>query len=345
MGELDLRELGELGLIRVLRRRAGKAGAPWRVAIGDDGAVLRPRSGHELVITTDLLVENVHFRLDTSDARSLGHKTLAVNLSALSAMGARPLGFTLGLALPRSTPPRRLSSFLDGLLSEARSSRCPLVGGDSVEAGSWHLSVTAFGEIPSGRALTRSGARPGDRLVVSGDLGGAAFGLYLLEEGRPRAEAPALVRRQVRPRPPIALGPALVARRWARAAIDLSDGLARDLGHLLRESGVGADVDVDRLPLPRKLPALCAKHGLDPLRLALHGGEDYELLFALGPKAPSIDRLQRTLGVRLSEIGVVRRGRTARYVRRGRPVRIPDAGFEHFASRTRVKGSKPRTEK
>ncbi len=132
MGSLDVRQLGELGLIRVLRRRVGAARSPWRQGIGDDAAVLRPRTAHELVVTTDVLVEDVHFRFRTSDARSLGHKTLAVNLSDLSAMGARPLGFTLGLAIPRSCPPERLSGFFDGLLAEARSRGCPLVGGDTV---------------------------------------------------------------------------------------------------------------------------------------------------------------------------------------------------------------------
>ncbi len=345
MRGLDVRKLGEQGLVRALRRRAGAAGSRWVLGIGDDAAVLRPRAGRELVITTDSLVENVHFRLRTSRTRALGHKTLAVNLSDLSAMGARPLGFTLGLGLPRSTRGTDLSSFFDGLLAEARAHGCPLVGGDTVEAPLWALNVTAFGEVSRGRALIRAGARVGDRLVVSGELGGAALGLHLMENGRAGREGAPFIRRQLQPRPPIGLGPALVARRWATSAIDLSDGLASDLGHLLRESGVGADVDLDVLPLPRRLPKLCRKHGLDPYRLALHGGEDYELLFSVPRRAPAVDRLSRALGVRLTEIGVVRRGRAARYRRGGSPVRVPDLGYQHFSRPVRVKRSTAASEK
>ena len=217
-----------------------------------------------------------------------------------------------------------------------------------IDATLWQgdtLNVTAFGEVSRGRALIRAGARVGDRLVVSGELGGAALGLHLLENGRAGREGAPFIRRHLQPRPPIGLGPALVARRWATSAIDLSDGLASDLGHLLRESGVGADVDLDVLPLPRRLPKLCRKHGLDPYRLALHGGEDYELLFSVPRRAPSVDRLSRSLGVRLTEIGIVRRGRDARYCRGGSPVRVPELGYQHFSGQVRVKGSTVASEK
>ncbi|MEE8558841.1 MAG: thiamine-phosphate kinase [Myxococcota bacterium] len=344
MGRLDLRTLGELGLIRTLRRRAGEPGRRWLRGIGDDAAILRPRPGHDLVVTTDALVENVHFRFRTSDARSLGHKALAVNLSDVGAMGARPLGFVLSLAIPRATPEPRLDGFLSGLLTEARSAECPLVGGDTVEAPSWVVTVTAFGEVARGAALQRGGARPGDRLAVSGELGGAALGLAVLERGAGSAPGVArFVRRQLRPRPPVHLGRRLTG--VARAAIDLSDGLAIDLDHLLRESGLGADVGLDRLPLSRRFGTVAAQMGLDPLELALHGGEDYELLVALPRDAPSAERLGRRLGVRLTEIGTVRRGRGARYWLGGRRIPVARAGFSHFRGPHRVKGSKFQAEK
>jgi thiamine-monophosphate kinase len=345
-GRLDVRTLGELGLIQAIRRRAGHPGGPWRAGIGDDAAVLRPRANHEIAVTTDSLIEDVHFRFATTDARSLGHKTLAVNLSDLGAMGARPLGFVMSLALPRSASPERLGGFLQGLLAEARSSDCPLVGGDTVESPAWAVTVTAFGEVQRGRALLRSGARPGDRLVVSGELGAAALGLEILERGdRTLPGAAPFIRRHIRPRPPYRLGKELVARRLARGAIDISDGLARDLAHLLQESSMGAEVNLDALPVARAFAATCARLGLDPSELALHGGEDYELLFALRPTAPPLGALQSRLGARLTEIGVVRRGRKARFLRRGQAVAVPSRGFAHFGAPARIKAPAPAAEK
>jgi thiamine-monophosphate kinase len=338
-GSLDPKKLGELGIIRALRRRAGRSVGAWRQGIGDDAALLRARAGHELAVTTDVLVEDVHFRFRTTDPRSLGHKSLGVNLSDLGAMGARPVGFLLGLALPGDTPAARLGGFVDGLLAEARASDCPLVGGDTVRGTSWVVTVTAFGEVSTGCALLRSGARPGDRLVVTGTLGGAALGLAILEGGTSPPGARPFTSRQIRPRPPFRLGRSLAARGIASAAIDLSDGLTSDLGHLVRESGVGADVDLDRLPLARGFPAVCKGLGLDPISLALYGGEDYELLFTLRRDAPPVTKLARALGVRLTEIGVIRRGRGIRYQRGGRPEDVPGAPFAHFSPRGRIKAS------
>ncbi len=328
---LDPRALGEQGLIEAIRRRAGTPAAPWRLGIGDDAAILRPRSGYELVATTDTLAEAVHFRWSTTDARSLGQKALAVNLSDLGAMGARPLGFLLNLALPNELRPGCLDALLRGLLERAREARCPLVGGDTVAARAWVITITAFGEVPRGRALRRDAARAGDRLMVTGALGGAALGLALLERGfgaTPGARP--YVRRQLRPRPPWKAGPRLLRRGWSRAAIDISDGLSRDLAHLLRASALAADVHLERLPLARGLRAHARRLGLDPEELALHGGEDYELLFALPPDAPSAAVCARRLGCRVTEFGCLRPGRTLRFLRNGRPVPIEIRGFDHF---------------
>ncbi|MEE9281353.1 MAG: thiamine-phosphate kinase [Myxococcota bacterium] len=328
---IDLEALGEFGLIGTLRRRAREPGGAWIRAIGDDAAVLRPPRGKDLVWTVDALVEDVHFRWDTTDARSLGHKALAVNLSDLNAMGADPLGFLLTLAVPGGTEPARLDGFLRGLLAEARTHGCPLVGGDTVSAPLWSLSLSAVGSVPRGRALRRGGARAGDRVMVTGSLGGAALGLELLEAGRGSEPGErAFARRQLRPRPPLQVGPRLARAGLATAAVDLSDGLQRDLGHILEESGLGGELWLDALPLPRGLVEKSAELGLDPDWLAVAGGEDYELLFAVGSSAPRAGVLARRLGCRVTEVGVLRRGRGLRLTRAGAGVQGALSGYEHF---------------
>lgn len=326
-----MRELGELGLIGAIRRRARVARSVWRVGIGDDAAVLRPRAGEELVWTTDALVEDVHFRLRAGTLRQLGEKALAVNLSDVGAMGARPLGCLLTLGLPESADVAAIEAFLGGFLALARASGCALVGGDTVRAPVWMVNVAVVGAVRSGRALLRSGARPGDRIFVTGELGAAAAGLALLDGPGARTPAErALARRQLEPRPPLRAGARLAHARLAHAAIDLSDGLVRDLGHVARASGVAARVDVERLPLARGLLAAAARLGTDPLSFALAGGEDYELLFTAGVRAPSAQEFTRRLGCRVTEIGVVVRGRGLRFRRGGRPFQPPAPRFEHF---------------
>jgi thiamine-monophosphate kinase len=339
MQDWDLRRAGEFGLIELLRRGAGEPRG-WLRGIGDDAAVLRPRRGRDLVTSVDALVEDVHFRWSTTDARSLGHKALAVNLSDLAAMGARPLGFLLSLTVPGDAGAEQLRGLSRGLLDAARAAECPLVGGDTTAGPVWMLSITALGEVRRGRALLRSGARAGDRILVTGELGGAALGLALLESGRARsAAARAHVRRQLRPVARLDAAARLAASRFVTAAIDVSDGLVQDLGHVLRASGVGGVVDVDRVPLARGLGALCARQGLDPLELALAGGEDYELLFCVSPRAPAPDVLARRLACRVSEIGVIAPGRGLRMMQGRARFQRPLRGFDHF------KPSRPRSDK
>ena len=331
MPVLDIAALGEFGLIEVLRRRARGSSARWAAGIGDDAAVLRTRANRDVVLTADALIEDVHFRWRTTDARSLGVKTLVVNLSDLGAMGATPLGCLLSLGLPRRASPDRLDGFVRGLLGTAAAAGCPLVGGDTVEAPIWSISLTCVGEVPKGRALRRAGARPGDRIMVAGEVGGSALGLALLERGRARSRAARpFVRRHLAPEPVWRAGSVLARGADTHAAIDVSDGLLRDLQHVLDESGAGADLHVERLPLPRGLRPLAVRHGLDVERLALAGGEDYALLFCVRPKAPAAAVFQKRLGCRVSEIGAVRRGRGISLYRDGRPVATPDRGFEHF---------------
>jgi thiamine-monophosphate kinase len=330
---VDLRVLGEFGLIEAIRRRARVDRKVWRLGIGDDAAVLRTRPrGEELVFTTDALVEDVHFRWHTTDARSLGQKSLAVNLSDVGAMGAKPLGCLLTLGVPEDVDPLRLDGFLAGLLQLARASHCPLVGGDTVRAPLWLMSVSVVGAVARGRALLRSGARAGDRIFVTGELGGAAAGLALLTQpaGAATSSERRLIGRQLRPRPPYRAGAELARARLSRAAIDISDGLAQDLGHVARESGVAAHVEVERVPLAAGLARAASRVGLDPTALALSGGEDYELLFVAPRGGPSAETYARRLGCRVTEIGAFARGSGVHFTRGGRPYELETTGFAHF---------------
>ena len=331
---MNPRELGEFGLIEAIRRRAARdrrGASGWHVAIGDDAAAFVPKRGEELVATTDALVEDVHFRWRTTDPRSLGHKALAVNLSDVGAMGARPVGFLLTLGFPPRIAAARLDGFFRGLLKLARASRCPLVGGDIVRSPAFTATVTAFGAVPAVRLLLRRGARAGERLMLTGALGGAAAGLRLLVgPGARTAAERALVRRQIAPDPPWRAGARLVQARLSRAAIDVSDGLAQDLGHLARASGVGARVELESLPLAPGLARAAARLRVDPLALALSGGEDYELLFTVGRRGPSAAALSRRLLCRVTEIGAITAARGVVFTRGGRPFEPHDTGFQHF---------------
>jgi thiamine-monophosphate kinase len=285
------------------------------VGIGDDAAVLRARAGEDLVATTDALVEGVHFRFETQAARAIGRRALVANLSDLAAMGARPLGCLLALAAPPSLPVRTLDALVAGILDEAAAHRCPLVGGNVSRARETALTLTALGAVARGRALRRCGARPGDRILVTGTLGGAALEVALAERGWGR------VRRVAVPR--LAAGRALARLPGVGACIDISDGLEADLAHLLDASGVAAELEPARVPRPRGFDAACRRADLDPERLVLAGGEDYELLFTLRPGAPAAARVARLLGVPVAEIG--------RVLRRRPGGRTPAArGFRHF---------------
>ena len=262
--------LGEFELIaRYFDRPARRAA----LGVGDDCALLQTAPGMQLAVSTDLLVEGRHF-LSTVDPSRLGHKALAVNLSDLAACGARPLAFTIGLALPRAED-AFLAPFASGLLALADRSAIELVGGDTT-AGPLTIAITVFGEVPPGQALLRSGALPGDELWVSGTLGDARLGLEAFR-GSLTLDGDGF--RQARqamelPEPRIALGLAL--RGVASAAIDLSDGLLGDLGHLLRRSGAGAEFALTRLPRSALLDAQPQSVQRSCL---LAGGDDYELLF------------------------------------------------------------------
>jgi thiamine-monophosphate kinase len=309
--------------------------------IGDDAAVIRRRAGLDTVITADLLVEDVDFRLGRgrSSPRDLGHKALAVSLSDVAAMGARPRFCLLSVGVPRS---RRRGRFLEELYAGVRSLAAThgvvIIGGDTSRTPERVVvDSIVLGEVRSARAVMRSGARAGDQIFVTGSLGGAAAGLKILEGGavrksglsRTRAER-RLITRQLRPTPRVEWGALLCERRLATAMIDLSDGLSSDLAHLCRESRVGARIEAASLPFDPQLEA-SGIAGDDALSLALDGGEDFELLFTVS--ARDARRLPHEVdGVRVTRIGEVtgERGKV-RLVRDGRARLLRPGGFEHFS--------------
>ena len=297
------------------------------LGVGDDAALLAPSAGQALAVTTDLLVEGTHFLAGT-DPHRLGHKCLAVNLSDLAAMGAQPRWFTLGLSLPAVDEPW-LAAYAAGLQALAIAHGIELVGGDTTR-GPLTVAVTAIGEVPAGQALRRDGARVGDEIWVSGVLGEAACALAALQ-GRagPLARACLAGRERLEaPQPRVALGLAL--RGVATAAIDVSDGFAADLGHVLARSRVGARVQVGRLPLPAALAAH-RDHALVGAA-ALGGGDDYELCFTAPASAREhVLTAAAAAAVPVTRVGeVVAGGGLELLDDHGSPVRAERAGFDHF---------------
>jgi thiamine-monophosphate kinase len=314
---------------------AGCGGVGVRLGIGDDCAILKPRAGEEIVVTTDLSLEGRHFRRDWHPAASVGHRALARGLSDIAAMGARPVAAFLSLALPGAVAKdkRWVDRVLDGLLALAKLHGVPLAGGDTSEAPGDAViaDIVLLGAAPSGRALRRSGARVGDVLCCTGALGGAAAELVALSAEPPKfagAQADG-THPHLFPQPRLSVGQALLRRKLATACIDMSDGLSTDLAHLCEASGVAAEIDASVLPLhvlAEKLSPKARMHG------ALHGGEDYELLFT----ARASTRVPRSIG----GVAVTRIGRIVSQRSGAAQVSLIDAdgqrtaldakGWEHF---------------
>ena len=315
---------GEFDLIRRHFTRPVKRAL---LGVGDDCALLAPSPGMQLAVSSDMLVEGHHF-LSTVAPERLGHKALAVNLSDLAACGAEPLAFTLALALPRADE-AFIAPFAQGLFALADAQGIELVGGDTT-AGPLNICITVIGQVPPGQALLRSGARAGDELWVSGTLGDARLALEVFR-GRVALAGEALetVRRAMElPQPRVVLGIAL--RGVASSAIDLSDGLVGDLGHVLQRSGVGARVEVDTLPRSEVLAAQVASVQHECL---LAGGDDYELLFTAAPSQyAAVLAAGRRAGVAITRIGTVEAAGGLRIVDgQGRALPSAFQGFDHFA--------------
>jgi thiamine-monophosphate kinase len=306
----------------LIRRYFGRPPKRAVLGVGDDGALLRPDAGLDLAVTTDMLLEGRHF-LPGAEPRALGHKALAVNLSDLAAMGATPRWATLSLALPAAEPDW-LAAFSAGFYALAERYGVDLIGGDTTRGEARAICVTAIGEVPPGLALERSGARPEDDLWVSGELGGAALGLV-------HPEIPEAARRLHQPEPRVELGERL--RRLAHCAIDISDGLAGDLGHIAERSAVSAIVEYPLVPRPKAFKSL-GKPELER-DCVLSGGDDYELLFT-APRAHrgELEALAAELKLALARIGRIEAGAAQVTVldAQGRPLGHR-GGFDHFGKK------------
>jgi thiamine-monophosphate kinase len=332
-GSSSLSSLGEFGLIDQIRARFPQPAAP-ELGIGDDAALLSPTPGCQLLVSTDLLAEGVHFDQGFGPARLLGRKSLAVNLSDIASMGAVPRWFFLSLAIPAGFPLATIEGFLDGLAEQAAEYGCILAGGDTCGSKSGLvISVTIMGEQRPELILKRGGAQLDDQVWVSGTLGDSALGLQLLLEGTRLGGAhDPLLLRHLDPTPRCDLGLRLAEAGLVHAMIDISDGLLADLGHICQQSGCGAEIMLSKLPLSAPFQACVAGKPVMPWHLAVSGGEDYELCFT----APvcnhgAIQKISKTAGIPLTVVGKVTNSRQVHAI-------LPDgtnfqpsaSGYTHF---------------
>ena len=324
-------------IARGVPSQLGRGSGGLRLGIGDDAAVIRPVRGTELVLTCDAFLEGVHFLATTHPPDSVGYKSLARATSDIAAMGATPRFFLLTLALPQKRTGRWLDQFLRGMGRAARSLGVQLIGGDTTKSGEVAISITVVGEVGPGQAVTRSGARPGDLIYVSGILGRAQVGLELVlaDKGRQRSLA-AIVRPHLYPRIRVELGSWLARHRIASAMMDISDGLSTDLARLAEASGVGARIRTDLIPaapVSEAVSRLLPRQRLDALQMALHGGDDYELLFTVPRR--KVKRLRAAPGFAgITCIGEVTQGRRLLQVNRnGKTRELKAHGWDPFRRR------------
>lgn len=335
--------LGEFEIVELFRALARR---PWvRDAMGDDCAVLDIGGGQDLLVTTDLMAEGIHFLRDGQTFRELGAKALAVNLSDIAAMGGEPEAAFLSIALPPDLAREQLEGFRDGLRDCAAAYGVDLVGGDtSASRGGFFLSITLLGRCPGEEVVRRRGGRPGDRIYVGGGLGDSAAGLLLLQAEAKAGRSPApgwdvqpllrafLLRAHRAPQPQVALGRLLARNRFPSAMIDVSDGFLQDLGHICRASGVGAEVDAGALPLSTAARSLGRRARRDPVDWALSGGEDYVLLFTVPEdRAEAMEAAVRAeLRLALHPVGRLVETPGLRLKRDGAWQEVSPRGWDHF---------------
>jgi len=328
----------ESQFVRWLQSHATLAGSELRLGIGDDAALVRPLRGHELILTTDLSVEGTHFSSDMHPAESVGHRALARALSDIAAMGGKPKFALVSIALSRRYSGEWIRDFYKGLFRLARRFGVSVIGGDTaVHPGLTIVDVIATGEVQYGRVMRRSGANVGDQIFVAGRLGGSALGLKMLRAGTKhgsRETQDAAINVHLFPEPQCRLGEFLSKNRIATSAMDLSDGLSTDLRRLCEASGVGARIHTSLLPLAIAPPRF--RLTLRELeRLALHGGEDYKLLFTVSPRrARSLPR--KLAGMEVFRVGEITKAGALALVRDdGRKERLLPQGYDHFRCRTK----------
>lgn len=332
MTEKVLREIGEFGLINQIRRWMTPSDPALLQGIGDDVAVIEMR-GKVLLVTTDILIEGIHFDRAWIDPYRLGKKALMVNLSDIAAMGGVPKYFLISLGLPKNLSLSFISLFYRGLKEGTKRFQVDLIGGDTSLSQKIVINICLLGEGKRGELLFRRGVKVGNDLFVSGTLGNAALGLKILQKegfmGRPKG----LIEKHLSPSPRIELGQALARHRLATAMIDVSDGLLIDTTHLLEKSGVGARIWEDRIPLSRSYRKWIHSYSKDFYQVALTGGEDYELLFTASPeKKKKISTLALSSKIPITWIGEILPQKEGFHIirRDGKEYSPGRLGFEHF---------------
>lgn len=337
-----LKDLGETGIIEAVRSKGKLTVQPHVIqGIDDDCAVLRFSDAKDLLVTTDTMVEGTHFTAQTLPPEALGWKSLATNLSDIAAMGGTPKTAFLSLGLNEKTPKQFLDDFLKGFFDLARLADIVLAGGDTVATPAGHvISLTLLGECPRNGAVYRSGARPGDDIWVTGCLGNAAGGLFLLKEGlfEDTTFRHPLISAHQRPNPRLKAGKELAESGLIHAMIDLSDGISRDLSHICRQSGTGATLDGSAVPMSDALEELGRQTGRDPRQWALHGGEDYELLFTAPPRyREQIRFLRREMAdTPLHRVGRIVAGTEISLVTEAGVEAMRPQGFTHFSGTSHI---------
>jgi thiamine-monophosphate kinase len=334
---MQVAELGEIGLVERLSEMARQSDETLQIGIGDDCAVIRRTEGKAWLVTTDCLVEDVHFRADFLSLEELGAKAVAVNVSDIAAMGGAPRFALATIALTPSTPVADVEAIYRGIRRSCEHYTISLIGGDTTRAPQMLLSLVLIGEQDEDRVVARSGASPGEAVCVTGTLGDAAFGLVLLEEGVRAQGASAdiqwVIHRHVAPRPRVLIGRRIAEAGLASAMIDVSDGVATDVKRLCTASGVGARIDLAQLPCSSPLKELAPTRGLDPLNVALTGGEDYELLFTVPEeKLKALEHEARSSGPRITRIGTTTDATEGVVIVEpdGRVRPLSEEGFNHF---------------
>jgi thiamine-monophosphate kinase len=334
---MDISEMGEFSLIAGIRRRMeGRYPAEVVRGIGDDCAVLRPHADVDWVITTDAQVEDIHFRRAWLTPYQIGWRAIAVNLSDIAAMGAHPFGALAAFTLPATTDTTLFEEMLDGLCDIGLRFDCPLIGGNlSRDPARLTLTLTVLGRVPRGQALLRGTARPGDDIWISGRLGGSAAGLrtFLQSVPLPDARREVLQQRYAQPQPRIREALFLRDAAGLTGLIDLSDGLAGDLGHICEESGVGAEIMAEALPIAAGVQDVAMAMGDDPLQYALNGGEDFELCCTAAPGilSPLVETFRHQFGLELSRIGSITPGPALRLIQAdGSDVPLLPQAYNHF---------------
>ena len=328
---MTVADISERELIARIQSKLPPA-PPWLlVGVGDDAAVVEPERNRAEVLSVDALVDGVHFDRAFVPPDAIGHRALAVNLSDLAAMGAAPRLALLSMALPASLPLADFDGIVDGLTALAREHRTHVVGGNLTHTpGPLVIDVTVVGTVKRRQALTRSGARPGDEIYVSGMLGSACAGLAVVS--RQSSVARRLVESYLRPTPRVRLGLMLCRNRAASACVDLSDGLADGAHRIAEASGVGVAVDADTLPIDPEARSLFDSKGEDAVTAAVTGGDDYELLFTVRPRTRRrLDAARRHGGAPLTKVGVCTEGSAVVLTRAGAASPMP-AGYGHFRS-------------